>query len=383
MPRMTRSLIVIAVSALAAGLGAQTPPAPQKPAPNDYSKPDTWLCRPGKDGACTSDQRATEIAADGSIKPVPFTRPADPPFDCFYVYPTASEDPTPYSDMNPGREIAVTTAQFGRYGAVCRQFAPLYRSFTLAALRQRDSGNAPQNVYTNTNYDDVVDAWNYYLKNDNKGRGFILVGHSQGSGLITRLIQNEIEGKPIQKQMIAAYTPGTTVQVPPGKDVGGTYKSVSVCRKPDQIGCVVVYGSYRSTLPPSVTPPARFGRARTADGTVASCANPAALGGGKATTDTYQTRGTAEWAKGKTIDTPYVRMPGMMTAECVTRGEYTYLEITVNGSPDGPRRNVANGDVGNPPDPTWGMHNGDMSNTIGDLVALAKRQADAWARANK
>ena len=46
------------------------------------------------------------------------------------------------------------------------------------------------------NYNDVRDAWNAYLKTANKGRGVILVGHSQGSGLLLRLIQNEIEGKP-------------------------------------------------------------------------------------------------------------------------------------------------------------------------------------------
>ena len=84
-----------------------------------------------------------------------------------------------------------------------RQFALL--QFALADWDKMQAG------YANTNYDDVVDAWNYYVKNDNQGRGFILVGHSQGSSLITRLIQNEIEGKPIQKQMIAAYTPGTTL----------------------------------------------------------------------------------------------------------------------------------------------------------------------------
>ncbi len=376
MSRKSSVFGILMLSLVVAGLAAQTP---GRPTPNDYGKPESWLCRPGKDGPCTSKQDATEIAPDGSIKPVPFVRPADPPFDCFYVYPTASEDPTPYSDMIPGRETGVTTAQFGRYGAVCRQFAPMYRSFTLSALRARDGGTPMDAGYANTNYDDVVDAWNYYVKNDNKGRGVVLVGHSQGSGLLTRLMQNEIEGKPIQKQLIAAYTPGTTVLLPPGKDVGGTYKSIPVCRRPDQFGCVVVYGSYRSIRPPSVDPPARFGRAR--DGMVAACANPAALGGGKAMLDTYQTRGTAEWAKGKAIDTPYVRLPGVITGECVTHGEYTYLEITVNGPADGPRRNVVNGDVGDPPNPTWGMHNGDMSNTIGDLVTLAGRQYAAWQRA--
>ena len=37
-------------------------------------------------------------------------------------------------------------------------------------------------------YDDVVDAWNYYLAHENHGRGVVLVGHSQGSGVLTGLI---------------------------------------------------------------------------------------------------------------------------------------------------------------------------------------------------
>ena len=45
-------------------------------------------------------------------------------------------------------------------------------------------------------YDDVRDAWNYYLAHDNQGRGFVLIGHSQGSYILTRLIREEIDGKP-------------------------------------------------------------------------------------------------------------------------------------------------------------------------------------------
>lgn len=365
--------LAAAVVTIGSAAAAQEP-AP--PPPNDYSKPETWLCRPGVSGPCTSDQSATEIAADGSTKAVAFERPASPAFDCFYVYPTASEDPTPFSDMTAGREIQVTTAQFGRYGAVCRQFAPIYRSGTLAALRARSAGTPVAAAYPNTNYDDVVQAWKHYLANDNTNRGVLLVGHSQGASLITRLVANEIEGKPVAKQIIAIHQLGTTIQVPAGKDVGGSYKTFPLCKRADQAGCVIVYGTYRSTLPPSVNPPARFGRAR--DGFVASCTNPAALGGGKATLDTYQTRGTAEWAPGKVITTPFVRLPGLITAECVTRGEYTYLEATVNGSAEGPRRNVATGDVGNPPDPAWGLHNGDMSAPMGNLVDLARTQSRAW-----
>lgn len=373
------ALGLVAASALGLAAFAQT-----KPAPNDYSKAETWLCRPDKtDGACNSNQDATEVSASGATKALPFKRATNAPFDCFYVYPTASEDPTPNSDMVPGREIMVATAQFGRYGAVCRQFAPLYRSVTLAALRAGDAGSPLGGVDRELNYNDVKDAWNYYLQHYNNGRGVVLVGHSQGSGIITRLVQNEIEGKPIAKQIISVIQPGSTVQVPAGKDVGGTYKSTPLCRRADQTGCVVVYGTYRATNPPSVNPPSRFGRAR--DGMVASCTNPAALGGGKANMDTYQTTGDVAWAKGKAIATPYVRLPGMVSAECVTRGEYTYLEATVHGGPDDARNNTLVGDVvrNGKPDPTWGLHNGDMSIAIGDLVKLVDTQGKAWMKANR
>lgn len=372
--------VALALGAVMAGGLGLTAYAQTRAAPIDYTKTEPWLCWPGKEGPCTATQTATEISKTGATKVLPFTR-KDQGFDCFYVYPTASEDPTPNSDMVPGRETMVTFAQFGRYGAVCRQFAPLYRSVTLAALRANMGGAPMAGTDRELNYNDVRDAWNAYLKTANKGRGVILVGHSQGSGLLLRLIQNEIEGKPVQKQIIAAHLLGTTVQLPQGKDVGGTFKSTPVCKSATQTGCVVVYGSYRATLPPSVNPPSLFGRATA--GNVAACTNPAALAGGKANLDTYQSLGAIEWVKGKTINTPYVRLPGMVTAECVTKGEYSYLELTVNGAPTDARNNTLVGDVGSPPMPTWGTHNGDMSAAIGDLVKLADSQGKAWMRANR
>jgi hypothetical protein len=371
------ALVAGVVIAGAAGSAlAQTPP----PAPNDYAKVETWLCRPDKaDGACHSDQSATEVAPDGSTRPAAFARPAAPVFDCFYVYPTASEDPTPNSDMIPGRETGVATAQFGRYGAVCRQFAPMYRSVTLAALNSTSAGKPMANIDRNLNYNDVVDAWNWYLKNENKGRPVLLVGHSQGSGLLTRLVQNEIEGRPVAKLIVAVHQPGTTVLVPPGKDVGGTYKSTPLCRGADQSGCIVVYSSFRNTNPPPTDRPARFALAR--DGNVASCTNPAALTGGKVPLDLYQAAASVQGAK-TAITTPYARLPGAITGECVTKGNYTYLEIVIAPQDATVRKVAVRGDIGNPPDPTWGMHNGDLSLPIGDMVKLAGEEYAGWAKAN-
>ena len=88
-------------------------------------------------------------------------------------------------------------------------------------------------------YDDVRDAWNYYLKNDNKGRGVVLVAHSQGSFILIDLIRREIDGKPIQSKLVSAILMGTVVPVPKGKDVGGAFQKIPLCHSASQIGCLI------------------------------------------------------------------------------------------------------------------------------------------------
>ena len=93
-------------------------------------------------------------------------------------------------------------------------------------------------------YDDVRDAFNYYLQHDNKGRGFVLVGHSQGSFILAELIRREIDGKPVQSRMVSAILLGTVIGVPKGKDVGGSFQSVPLCHSASQIGCAITFASF-------------------------------------------------------------------------------------------------------------------------------------------
>ena len=177
----------------------------------------------------------------------------------FYVYPTVSNDPTPNSDMNAGpEERSVVQHQFARFGSQCRPYAPLYRQVTLTALRANLSGRpmAPDRAL---GYKDALDAWKYYLEHDNQGRGVVLIGHSQGSGVLTQLIKNEIDGKPIQDRVVSALLLGTNVAVPAGKDVGGAFQKMPLCRAPNQTGCVIAYVTFRENAPPPTN--SFFGRA--------------------------------------------------------------------------------------------------------------------------
>ncbi len=368
------------------GAAAVTPPSPEK---NDYAKDASWLCRPGRKDACAIDMSATVIQADGTQTRETWAANPQAPIDCFYVYPTVSTDPTPNSDMQAGpEETRVVAAQAARFGSQCRVFAPLYRQVTLTALRAAMAGQAMTGNRT-LGYSDVVQAWNHYLEHDNQGRGVVLIGHSQGSGMLTQLIRNEIEGKPVQGRIVSALLIGTGVAVPAGKDVGGAFKSMPLCRSEKQTGCVISYASFRETLPPPAN--SRFGRV-PGDGLVAACTNPAALGGqGGALEPYFQSTpraadGTASgafaWTRdGKPIETPFVRLPGLLASECVEKDGRSFLSVKIQKDPADPRTDdipgdvVANGQV----QADWGLHAIDVSLAMGNLLRIVEQQAQAYA----
>ncbi|RYD60572.1 MAG: DUF3089 domain-containing protein, partial [Sphingomonadales bacterium] len=201
----------------------------------DYRQDANWLCRPRRQDACAQDLTATVIAADGTRTIEAFEPAKNPGFDCFYVYPTVSLDATPNSDLIPGpEEMRVIQFQAARFGAKCRVYAPLYRQVTLTALRALMTGQTPA-IDREMAYRDVEAAWNDYLARDNKGRGVVLIGHSQGSLVLTQLISRAIEGKPTQKLMISAMLIGSSLPVLEGKDIG-LFKTIPLCRAADQTG---------------------------------------------------------------------------------------------------------------------------------------------------
>jgi len=348
----------------------------------DYADEETWLCRPEHPNACAADQTTTIVAASGALATEPFQADPNAPVDCFYVYPTVSLDGTPNSDMVAGvEEYSVVSGQFARFGSVCRTYAPLYRQITLTALRAAGTA-APMPADRAKAYGDVLAAWNYYLAHDNGGRPFVLIGHSQGSGMLTRLVAEEIDGKPIQARMVSALILGSSgVANPPGAVVGGTFKHVPPCRSTEQTGCVVQYASFRSTLPPPDD--SRFGRPREGGGE-SVCVNPASLAGGSGELHAYlrNAPGTAWVTPAQAIDTPFVSVPGLLTAECVNERGFSYLSVTVHGDPADPRTDEIGGDViaGGAVVPQWGLHLIDVHLAMGNLVDLVRSQSAAFLR---
>jgi pimeloyl-ACP methyl ester carboxylesterase len=393
MMRIALSLLVAAMAM--APVAAQAPAPPAQPAaadvkPNDYTADESWLCRPGRKGdACDVDLTTTVVMADGSMTRETFTPNSKAPIDCFYVYPTVSTDAGMNSDMTADpAEKNVILQQFARFASRCRTFAPMYRQITLGGLRQRLAGG-PISFDNGVHYNDVRDAWRSYLQRDNQGRGFVLVGHSQGAYILTELLRQEIDGKPIQKQLVGAYILGATFPVAKGQDAGGALKNIPLCRKPGQIGCVVNFSAFRSTVPPPAN--TLFGKAADAAQS-GSCTNPAALSGNNgAPLHAYfltsgrliaMAGGPAAWVKDQKIDTPFVSLPGLIVAKCASNEYATYLEVTVNGDPADPRTDDIPGDLGavGKPIPMWGLHLIDVNLVMGNLLTLVDQQTKSYLR---
>lgn len=354
----------------------------------DYTKNENWLCRPGNNANCAVNLDTTIVKADGTTEIERFEPHPNPPIDCFYVYPTVSLDTTPNSDLNPGREeTSCVQAQFARFASQCRLFAPMYRQVTLTALRAQIAG-MPTMPDRALGYQDVLKAWRTYLERDNNGRGVVLVGHSQGSSVLNQLIRENLDKNPLDSRLISAFVIGMNVTVPKDGVVGGTFQNLPLCKSAEQLGCVVSYASFRSTMPPSNT--TMF--SRSADpSVVAACTNPAALGGGSAELRSYLTASgmvqssapIPPWVTPeKPIDTPFVSVPGLLTGECKWGNNGSFLEITVRGDPADPRVDDIVGDVvsNGMLQPDWGLHVIDMHLTMGNLVDLVKVKAEAFAK---
>ena len=201
----------------------------------------------------------------------------------------AADARTPTRTSIP-QQTSIAQYQAARYSEDCKVYAPVYRQATLAGISD------PENVDPNTfaiAYKDVLAAWKNYLRNYNKGRGVVLIGHSQGAGMLSQLLSSEIEKHRSQrKRLISAILLGGNVTIRKGKDLGGTFKKTPLCHSDKQVGCVIAFSTFNATPPAD----ALFGRT---DGPFAAvppgkdpadykvaCTNPADLGGGSAPLET-------------------------------------------------------------------------------------------------
>jgi hypothetical protein len=368
-----KALPILLASLATAPAFAQSQAAP---AAINYGLDRNWLCLPGRADVCSTPLSTAALNPDGYGPVGRSVVAANPPIDCFYVYPTVSADQGMNSDLKPDNsEKSATQAQFARFASVCRTYAPLYRQMTLGAVAAAAAG-ADMIVPGMLAYGDVANAWRTYLGRHNQGRPYVLIGHSQGSLMLQELIKHEIEGKPIARQMIRAILPGYNVLVPAGRRVGGTFKSTPLCAAMMETGCVMSWVSFRErNVPP---PGAIFGHSPTPGMTV-GCTNPARPGSAAwEPLDSYWSSGFSRpvpggpiaWSSEGRPPAPYLRTEGLVSAKCVNAGPRGYLSVRTNADPRDRRTDRIYGEVSifGMFFPGWGMHLADIAIAQGDLI---------------
>jgi hypothetical protein len=368
--RRTRLLLLLTAVAVAFGAAAGT-----------ASARTAWLCRPGQTPDPCNVSLATTVFSPTlhKLKVIHPKRVTEPALDCFYVYPTVSDQKTTLANLRVDpEERSIALYQAARYSQYCRVFAPMYRQVTVTAL---DSGNkeSPQQLAIPVN--DVRAAFATYLRKYNHGRGFVLLGHSQGSFVLEQLIAKDIDTKPaVRKRLASAILLGGNVLVPgPAhpKPVGGTFKHVPACRSAAQLGCVIAFSTFDQPPPANSI----FGRT-TVPGDQVLCTNPAALGGGAASVDPIFP--SEPFAPGTLIAagiallqvtqpaaaTTWVSEPGAYRARCSSAGGANVLQVTA----------LHGAETATPsPDPTWGLHLLDANIALGNLLTVVRSEAAAYA----
>ncbi len=372
--RSSRWLLPLVVVA-AAGIGA-TPASART----------VWLCAPGvANNPCTANLNTTILGPSGPTGVEHVRDASKPAIDCFYVYPTVSAEGTLNADLKiTPEQTLVAIQQASRFSQVCRVWAPMYRQVTVSGLL---SGSATKVAAGEAiAYSDVAAAWRDYLAHDNHGRGVVLIGHSQGSGMLIRLLAQEIDDKPsVRRRLVSAIIPGGNLAVRVGSDVGGSFKHIPTCQSAQQIGCAIAYSTFDQTPPADSI----FGRESAAygavlggapiPGTQVACTNPAALGGGSATLQSYSVDRPVPGPLGVVaaglgplptgVSTLWFQPVGAYTAQCVSENGANVLLATPT-----PGTGVLT------PEPTaeWGLHLADIDLSIGNLVDDVRSEAAAY-----
>jgi hypothetical protein len=220
------------------------------------------------------------------------------------------------------------------------------------------------------------------------------MGHSQGTGVLRRLIREEIDADPaLRARLVSALLLGGNVLVKTGTDRGGDFEHVPLCTKARQFGCVVAYSTFLDDPPDN----AIFGRAPTGpdpltgqpprDDVEVACVNPASLSANLAQPLTsYLT--SEPFAAGLILvaiiqtyggptpaaDTPWVQPADRYTGRCEHINGAHVFKVTPLGSAR--HLNAA-------PDPSWGLHITDVNGALGDLVALVNAQSGAYIAAHE
>lgn len=346
-----------------------------------------WLCKPGSRPDPCTPGLSTTLYSPTLTQPLRVTHPkanANPPIDCFYVYPTVSGEKKGNSDLKIlPVERSIALYQASRYSQYCKVYAPMYRQVTLAGIGQ-GTPTTPPNAKLPVR--DVTAALHDYLRHYNHGRGFVLIGHSQGSFVLRNVIAKVIDPNPaLRRRLLSAILMGGNVVVRGNTGVGGDFKHIPACRSNTQLGCVIAFSTFDQPVPSN----SLFGRPDMLPGQTLPphaevlCTNPANLGGGRGLLDSISPSAPFDpksilsaGIKLLGVNFPHPRSVywathGAYSARCADSNGAHVLMITARHGAPTPKPS---------PNAQWGLHLLDANIALGNLIQIVGAEGRAFVK---
>ena len=207
------------------------------PAP-DYAKAAYWAALPTKaDEADKTPKGVRDEQANAKV-------------DVFFLHPTIytgkeGDDQWngPVNDPTLNKRVDESTIRFQAsiFNGVGKVYAPRYRQAHINAYYIQDPTKAKP-VF-DLAYEDLKNAFQYYLDNYNNGRPIIIASHSQGTTHSRRLVKEFFDGTSLQKQFVAGYLVGIPV-------LKEEFENIPVCQTPSETGCFTSWRTFESGFTP-------------------------------------------------------------------------------------------------------------------------------------
>jgi hypothetical protein len=165
--------------------------------------------------------------------------------DVFFLHPTTYTGKHGQNKWNcsvDDKKVNLRTDQYpikyqaSIFNAAAKVYAPRYRQAHLHSFFTRKKKDAEEAL--KLAYSDIRSAFQYYLKYYNQGRPFILAGHSQGTVHAKHLLQEFVDGKSLQHQLVVAYLAGYTVTTT-------EFKNIKPCLSPEETGCFCSWRTFK------------------------------------------------------------------------------------------------------------------------------------------
>jgi len=162
--------------------------------------------------------------------------------DVFFIHPTSYLSGIKWNAnidnflINERTDVGSIMNQASVFNGSCRVYAPRYRQAILRSFYPIYEKRGKEAL--DFAYQDVKRAFEYYLEHYNNGRPFIIASHSQDTRHAVRLIQEFIDGKPLQKQLVTAYLIGFAVKCT-------DFHQIPLCEQEGQTDCFIAWNTFK------------------------------------------------------------------------------------------------------------------------------------------